>query len=1082
MRLIREHRITWSRIGFVLFSLIAFTGLVRAQGFGSIVGTVTDPSGAVIANAKITVTETGTGFVRVVTTDVEGHYVLTSLRPAQYDLKIEASGFRTYAQKGVTLLADQTLTLSATVQVGGQSETVTVTADAIQVDTSTPTLKQVIERERVQELPLNGRNAATLTLLAPGAVAAPSGGADQGTTKTFPGAVTIAANGARQNMVSYSLDGGNYVDEYTNVNQPFPNPDALQEFSVQTSNYSAEYGQNAGAVVNVVTRSGTNEFHGDAFEYVRNAVFNARQWQAATRDQLKRNQFGGVFGGPIVHDRTFFFASFQGTRLRNIGGTTTQTVPSAALRATATDPAIINLLKGIPVGDASNKVSYARPDQQNFNEVLGKVDHSFSQKDRVSVRYFFNHFSRNAVFDPANFLRYSDGSTIASQNTLIQHTHVFSPTLLNSFRFSYARENATRGPAADAVNVNDLGVALPFSSTTKAIQQIRVNGAFNFGDNPTASFIRNNFTWGDDVNWSLGKHDLRLGGVIERSRVDLDNLFFQPAEFSFASLTDFLAGKLGDYSGNLAFRQGAGEFKNNRNTFAGVYIQDNFRVSRRLTLNLGLRYEPFLPWHEIKGRVQQFRLSDFLAGVKSKVFPNAPAGVFFPGDAGVPDDGVRSSLNNFAPRIGFAYDVFGDGKTSLRGGFGIFYDTRLNGIINNRFVDQTPFSPQFILSTLTGAVRPGTFSDPLCAKAATQALMNCSPQTGVYPFPAPFPPPTNSQFTLNQLILSWDPATKYEVPTVYNWNLSVERQLPYSVLGRIAYVGSHSSHLTETLNLNPAPAGGGNRRLNAIAGSPLFSDIQQDSQDVNSSYNSLQLSGERRMTGGLTVLGTYTFSKSIDDLPPAAGVTGFDSYSARPWDDPLRHQFDRGPSEFDHTHRFSASYVWQLPTLSSSSGLVRNTLGGWQISGLVSAQTGRPITILSGVNNSGTGIGQDRANIVGPAYGSGACAGNTKPCVDWLNIASFVNNPTGTFGNLGKGSLRFPGAFTWDMGFTKNFQFTERFKLQFRAEFFNIFNRVNFDESTATGNFAKLSSKGNFGALQQATDPRIGQLALKLFF
>ncbi|HKE05993.1 MAG TPA: carboxypeptidase regulatory-like domain-containing protein, partial [Blastocatellia bacterium] len=346
----------------------------------------------------------------------------------------------------------------------------------------------------------------------------------------------------------------------------------------------------------------------------------------------------------------------------------------------------------------------------------------------------------------------------------------------------------------------------------------------------------------------------------------------------------------------------------------------------------------------------------------------------------------------------------------------------------------------------------------------------------------PFPPPANSQFTLNQLILSWDPVNKYQVPTVYNWNLAIERQLPSSVLARVAYVGSHSSHLTETLNLDPAPVGGGNRRLNAIAGAPLFSDIQQDLQDINSNYHSLQLSAERRMTGGLTILGSYTWSKSIDDLPPGAGVTGFDTYSARPWDDPLRHQFDRGPSEFDHTHRFVVSYVWKLPALANSKGLVRHTLGDWQFTGLVSAQTGRPITILSGVNNSGTGIGQDRANIAGEAYGSGACAGNTKACKDWLNPASFVANPVGTFGNLGKGSLRFPGAFTWDMAFTKNFPFTESISLQFRAEFFNIFNRVNFDEATATGNFSRISSKGNFGALQQAGDPRIGQLALKLFF
>jgi hypothetical protein len=1065
-----------------LLATLVFWGPVRAQGLGSLVGAVTDPAGAVIPNAKVTVTEVGTGFSRTATTDSEGHYVLASMRPAQYDITVQAAGFITYAQKGVTLLANQTLTVNVTAQVSGTTEQLNITAGDVQVDTSTPTLKQVIEKERVQELPLNGRNAATLTLLVPGAIAAPSGGADQGSTKTFPGAVTIAANGARQNMISYSLDGGNYIDEYTNVNQPFPMPDALQEFSVQTSNYSAEYGQNAGAVVNVVTRSGTNSFHGDVFEFVRNEVFNARQWQAATRDHLKRNQFGGVFGGPIIHDRTFFFGAFQATRFRNIGGAKTTVVPSAALRGTATDPAVINLLKGIPVGDSNNQVSFARPDIQNFNEGLGKVDHSFNQNNTVSGRYFYNRFSRNAVFDPSNLLTYSDGSTIVSQNTLVEYTHVFSPSLLNAFRFSFANENASRGPASNAVGVTDLGVALPFQPATKAIQQIRVNGAFSFGDNPSATFFRRNFTWSDDVTWIHGKHDLRFGGTIERSQVDLNNLFFQPAEFSFPSITAFLAGQLGDYSGNVAFRQGAGEFKNNRNIFAGLYIQDNFHVSRRLTLNLGLRYEPFLPWHELKGRVQQFRLPDFLAGVHSTQFPNAPAGVFFPGDPGVPEDGVRRSLDNFAPRIGFAYDVFGDARTSLRGGFGIFYDTRINGIINNRFVDQTPFSPQFILSTATGAVRPGSFSDPLCTSAATQAALHCTSQSSVYPLPARFPPPKNTVFTLNQLILTWDPVNKYQVPTVYNWNLSLEHQLPYSILVRGAYVGSHSSHLTETLNLDPSPVGGGPRRLNAIAGKALFSDIQQDLQDINSSYNSLQLSFEKRAPHGVTILGSYTWSKSIDDLAPGAGVTGFDTYSARPWDDPLRHQFDRGPSEFDHTHRFVGSYVWQLPGLAKENRLVRTVLGDWQFNGIVSAQTGRPITIFSGVNNSGTGIGLDRANIVGAAYGAGACAGSTKACIDWLNPAAFVANPAGTFGNLGKGSLRFPGFYSWDMSLAKNFSFTERYKLQFRAEFFNVFNRVNFDDSIATGNFAKLSAKGSFGALNQALDPRIGQLALKLFF
>jgi hypothetical protein len=326
---------------------------------------------------------------------------------------------------------------------------------------------------------------------------------------------------------------------------------------------------------------------------------------------------------------------------------------------------------------------------------------------------------------------------------------------------------------------------------------------------------------------------------------------------------------------------------------------------------------------------------------------------------------------------------------------------------------------------------------------------------------------------------------------MYNWNLAVERQLPSGVLARAAYVGSHGSHLRETIAFNVSPAGGGTPRLNAIAGPNVFGPANngpmQNTQDINSFYHSLQLSAEKRMPHGLTILGNYTWSKSIDDIPNGGGVAdaGADTISARPWFDPLRHQFDRGPSDFDYRHRFVASYVWQLPGLPHVNSFVRQVFGGWQLGGVISAQTGRPFTVVSGVDHSRTGIGQDRGTLIAGSdpYTPGACAAAGvagKSCVDWLNPAAFVRPtsvPLGTFGNVGKNSFRLPGSFTWDAGLSKNFPFAERWKLQFRAEFFNVLNRTNFGDASN-----RLSTTNSFGTIQSASEPRIGQLALKLSF
>jgi hypothetical protein len=1088
--------------------LCALTVPVFAQGLGEFVGTVTDPSGGAVAAAKVTVTEQGTSFTRATVTSGDGYFTVPSLRPSVYNLTVEAPGFRRFSQSGVTLGADQKATVNVALQLGVASETVSVVGDSVQVDTSTATMKQVVDDKRIIELPLNGRNAATLTLLVPGAVTAPSAGADQGQTKTFPGAVTISTNGSRNSQVSYRLDGGNNVDEYTNVNAPFPFPDALQEFSVQTSNYNAEYGQNAGGVVNIITKSGTNDLHGDAFGFVRNAVFNARNFFAASRDQLKRAQFGGVIGGPVYipgvyngRDKSFFFFGYQGTTLRNLQGAQSAFVPTPAniagnfsalldaanpsnplkkatpvldpvngqpfpgniIPTSRFDPAAVAVLKYLPPAGGDGSVFWAKPISQNFNDVVAKVDHSASAKDRLTGRYYRAKFFNRGIYNPANILTYTDQAAILSQNALIQETHIIRPTLLNDFRFNYARENSTRGPASGVPNMRDFGINI-YQPPDKAIESINVNGFFSFGDSPPARFTRNNFTLADDVRWVTGRHSIAIGFHGEMSRVDLDNQFLRGGTFQFTSditnyaIASFLLGRVRN------FRQGAGEFKNNRNQFLGFYAQDSFRVTSRFTLNYGLRYEPVFPWREVRGRVEQFRPDAYYAGQTSTQFVNAPPGLLFPGDPGVPEWGVRGDFKTVSPRLGMAWDVTGDGRTSVRAGGGLFYDSRMAGIFNNRFVDVTPFSPQ-----LTYTDPPGPFSNPYGGQAS--------------PFPAPFPPPKNSDFPRPVLVITWDPTGRYTTPVIYNWNIAVERQVATNWLARAAYVGSHSSHLWEAIELNPAVYTPGSRlstdQRRIFQG---YQFISQASFAGNSNYNSLQLSLEKRFSRGFTVTANYTWAKSLDNVPFANGAGGpadGGSY-VYPWYFPNADLMDRGPSDFDIRHRFVTSYVWQMPALARAGRLVRGAVGGWQVTGVLQLQTGLPMTVTAGKDQSQTGLGRDRAVQVGDPYGPGACK-NTAPCVDYVNPVAFALPDIGGFGNTGKGSLRAPGLATWDMGFFKNIPLHEHWRLQFRAEFFNIFNRVNYkapDQTNQTNNV----SAGGFGSIRGANDPRIGQLALKILF
>ena len=1088
--------------------IFVFSGSMRGQGYGTIVGTITDPSGAVVVGARVQVTDEATSVSRETASNDQGYFVLPSLRPSTYSLTIEAKGFATAIRKGITLQADASVTVNQTVELQKATESVQVEAENLQVNTTTAAASEVVDQKRVEELPLNGRNAASLLLVVAGAIPAPSTDADQGNTKTFPAAVTVSTNGARQNQVSFRLDGANNNDLYTNVNQPFPFPDALQEFSVQTANYSAKYGGNAGGVVNVVTKSGTNAFHGNLFEFDRNAVFNARNFFAARRDQLKRNQYGGTIGGPVripgVMDRRnkdFFFFGYQGTKIRNLGNTTSAFFPTTAalngdfssllsasnpdnpfakvttivdprtgqpfpgnqVPTNRFDPAAVAFTKYIPVLPSGNgRVFYSVPLAQDFGEFLVRGDHAFSDRDRMSLRYFYDRFHNTGFLDKTNYLANSNYSVIKSQNALVSETHLVGPGALNELRIGFARETSNRGPAPGSIGLADLGVNIWQPPSAKTIEGIGVSGFFSPGQTDPADFIRNQYIISDEFNLVRGKHSITLGGSAMRGQVLLRNQFRTSGSYSFTAdvtndaLVSFLLGYV------RTFTQGYGEFKDNLLTTYNLFAQDDIHVSRRLTLNFGLRYEPFYPWHETKNRIEQFSVSNYGAGARSQVYTNAPRGLLFPGDPGVPRWGANASLNNFAPRIGFAWDVTGDGKTSVRGGGGAFYDAIQDGIFNNRFVDVTPFSPQFSLTQ-----PQGTFSNPYLGYTV--------------PYPSPFPPLKDTPFPGPVLVITYDAANggKQLTPVIYNYDLFVERQLGASWLLRAGYVGSQSRHLLESLELNPAIyTPGSSAGTDARRAFQPYGSISQASQDINSGFNSLQLTAQKRYTKGLTVLFNYTWSKSIDTLPYSQGITGVaqGGNSPFPWYFQGRHQYDRGPSEFDHTHRMVLSYVYDLPKLKGKSAPLRMLAGGWQWSGILTVQSGGPLTVLSGKDQSQTGLGTDRANYLGgDAYGNGAC-GASGPCVNYLVPSVFSLPAIGTYGNIGKGFLRGPNLIGWDTGVFKEFPIKERMRFQFRAEFFNVTNRVNLNNPNVT------QSAGGFGSITGAGDPRIGQLALKFHF
>src|SRR5262249_12467051 len=610
-------------VAFALF-LALLTATPALAQTGQINGVITDNTNAVVPGVTVKAIEVATGLSRDTVTGVDGRYIFTALRPTTYDISAEIPGFRSSQRKGVLLQANENLTVNFAIEVGAIAETVTVSGESPTVDLTSSAISEVVDSKRIVELPLNGRDAAKLSTLVAGMVLT---AVRPATGRPTPGGLRLSPNGTAPRQASFRPDAPSHTDPYFQQNQPFPFPDALQEFSIQTSNYSAVQGNSSGAVVNAVTRSGTNELHGGGFEYLRDRTFNARNFFSPEKDFLKRNQFGGFLGGPIKKNRPFFFFGWQHTDLQNVGSTKTATVPTAEQRAgnfgsTAVrdpltgqlfpnnqipisrfDPSSVNVLKYMPIPGADGRILIPRRIGTQDNQYVFKVDHRLSESDQLNVRYFLDPFHNDPPYTEGNLLSYSNptlAATTRMQNIVGGWTRTMSSSLLNELRVGYNRTFSRRFPPPGVPSMQDLGVRLPIYPSLASISEINAVNFFNIGDNLEASFFRPGLEFNDRMAWNKGKHSLQFGGELQHYTVEIRNQFRRAGHFQFAgsptsgtgnTLADFLLGIVS------SFDQGTGEYKDYVVNYGSLFVQDDYKVTSRLSLNLGVRLESTPPWH-----------------------------------------------------------------------------------------------------------------------------------------------------------------------------------------------------------------------------------------------------------------------------------------------------------------------------------------------------------------------------------------------------------------------------------------------------------------------------------------------------
>ncbi len=1053
--------------GFSVILLLCVVPALLGQGTGTIHGVISDPTGLPVPGARIVATLGERGTTRTVVSSTEGGYVLPLLPIGVYTLRVETGGFKQFTRDGVTLNANENVRVDARLEVGSLSENVTVTAEAPLVDSRSSVLGTLIDSRRVMELPINGRNVMALAQLLPGVSQLNT---PQMVARDYNGP-TVSVSGSRANENLLLFDGAQFSGHFRNTGLNYPPPDALQEVKVLTNSFSAEYGRNAGSVFNVVSKSGTNQIHGSAWEFLRNQKLNARNFFAPSqKPPLIQNQFGAAAGGPLRRNKLFAFGSWEALRVRpaalgasafpltaaeragDFSGakavkdpSTGQPFPNNLIPTSRFDRVAANVLSRglmpLPTQPDGSLVTTS-PNPQNNNTFLVRLDYNLG-KHTLDTRYNYTLASEHSFAGQVPSYLPVDRQA-RTQSLTIGDVLAASPRLVNQARLSLTRMASTiQNPVS--LHLSDLGGNFPvIGGGARIPPALLISGRVNLGNasDVMTQNVNESMEIMDSVTWTGSSHSLRAGVDLLRTRFLERSYYNTMGRFNITGAitgnpaADFVLGKAESMIVGSPVTEQEGL---QNNTY--LFFQDDWKVHPRLTLNLGVRYELSPPW------VHPYDWAGtFIRGRQSTVIPSAPLGMVFPGDAGI-GRGIRpTDKNNFAPRFGFAWDPFGKGRTSVRGAYGIFYET-----VNADAFPSSNTQPFHYTFTINA---PDSFADPLRGQAPVPLSVDVKNPRFVGVQELPYPDPN------------------MRTPYVQHFHTTVQHEVVKGLSLQVGYVGKLGRKLLMGLSTNPAIYGPGATLANLDQRRIIrpYGNLRSYLTVSNSTYNGLQVEVNKRFSRGFSLQGAYTYSRSVD-LSSSITVG-----TAVPYVFDLSTQ--KGLADFFAKHIFSGSWIWDLPRLSSSNVFVRAVAGGWQVNGLVSIRSGMPFDIQTGTDNALSGTPSQRPNVTGdPLLAGGRSRGDQ--ILAWFDRAVFSQPATGTYGNVGRNALLGPGASTTNAGLFKTFGLPghEGMKLQFRSEFFSMFNTPTLGTPEN-----RVSAGTRMGRITSAGGSRVIQLALKLLF